>query len=332
MVAKLKPAPQLHYAAEEKREIAAFFNQLIASGVKAARIAHEAGISEAELGTFLDGEADLQTCAALDNFQIQIIDAADSGGFIKIPSHKKIGAAFENARAPRVGLRTDSAKAPRGVALVFGAAGFGKTTFAEWYAEQENRYQGIHKYPVLLIEVPGGWRSRKVMLQAIVEALERQGYSRPWADPEKAITDAIPAGGIIIFDQAHRLSTARIDELSYFTDQLAIGVALMGNLTGYAEICNGKLDSITRRVNGHPVHLALPAEEDILAILKASEISGPGIAEHALMVGAQACGIAYLFSTVHAAKLMAAANGVPVDLEIFKAAALHVGAWGGGAK
>lgn len=331
MVAKLKPAPQQHFTAEERREIAAFFNQLIAGGIKAARIAHESGIGDADLADFLDGGDDWKTCAALDDFQCQITAAA-SGGFVKLPSHKKMAMAFENARSARVGLKNERANAPRGVALVFGAAGFGKTTFAEWYAEQENRYQGINKFPVLLVEVPGGWRSRKIMLEAIVCALGKQGYSKPWMDPEAAITDAIPYGGIIIFDQAHRLSTARIDELSYFTDQHAIGVALMGNLTGYTEICTGKLDSITRRVNGHPVHLVLPTEEDILAILNAVKISGPGIVDHALLIGIQNCGIAYLFSTVNAAKLMAAAHGVPVDLEIFKLAAVHVGAWGGDAK
>lgn len=332
MVARLKPAPQKSFAAEERREIAAFFNQLIDGGVKAARIAHEAGISSAELTAFLDGGEDWKTCAALDDFMLDILSKSQSGGFVKLPSHKKIVTAFENARAARVGLKNDRASAPRGVALVFGAAGFGKTTLAEWYVEQENRYQGINKFPVLLVEVPGGWRSRKIMLEAIAEALKRHGYSKSWMDPEKAIVDAIPYGGIIIFDQAHRLSTARIDELSYFTDQLAIGVALMGNLSGYAEICTGKLDSITRRVNGHPVHLVLPLEEDILAILADAKISGPGIVDHALLIGPQACGIAYLFSTVNAAKLMAAVQRVPVDLEIFKLAAVLVGAWGGDAK
>lgn len=332
MSANSKPLPQPRYEPEERREIAGFFNQLIASGVKAARIAHEAGIENANLAAFLDGSDDLKTCIALDDFMLGILAKADSGGFVRLPSHKKIANAFENARAPRVGLNATRATAPRGVALVFGAAGFGKTTFAEWYAEQENRYQGINKFPVLLIEVPGGWRSRKIMLEAIVDALAKQGYSKHYLDAEAAIVDAIPHGGIIIFDQAHRLSTARIDELSYFTDQYSIGVALMGNLSGYTEICTGKLDSITRRVNGHPVHLVLPTEEDILAILNAAQISGPGLVDQALLIGLQACGIAYLFSTVHAAKLIAAAQLAPVDLEIFNQAAVHVGAWRGDAK
>ena len=142
----------------------------------------------------------------------------------------------------------------------------------EWYAEQENRYQGINKIPVLVIEVPGGWRSRKVMLDAIAKALHDDGYSRNWAGAEESIVDALPYGGIIVFDQAHRLSRARLDELTYFTDQLSIAVALVGNLTGYVEFQKLQLDSITRRVNGTPVHLVLPTEEDILAILNLSLI------------------------------------------------------------
>ncbi len=46
MSAQVKRIVHASYNAEERREIAAFFRQLIAGGVKTARIAHEAGISE----------------------------------------------------------------------------------------------------------------------------------------------------------------------------------------------------------------------------------------------------------------------------------------------
>ncbi len=331
MVAQVRKITVHHYTAEERREIGVFFSQLIAGGVKEIRIAHEAGITEAALSAFLDGADDLASCAALDELQCKILSEADSTGFVKIPSGKRIVDALESARSPRHGLKSDRAAAQRGIALIFGAAGIGKTTTVEWYAEQQNRFQGIHKIPVLVIEVPGGWRSRKIMLEAIADELKKKGYSSSWHDPESVITNAIPYGGIIVFDQAHRLSTARLDEMSYFTDQLSIAVALMGNLTGYAEFCRKKLDSITRRVNGRPVHLDLPLEEDIISILNHAKVSGAGIADHAILFGLQPCGIDYLFKTIRAAKLMAAADGVPVDLELFKHASVHVGAWGGAA-
>lgn len=331
MVAQVKKLIQSSYTAEERREISAFFSQLIAGGVKEARIAHEAGITEAAMSAFLDGGDEFAISVALDELQLKILAEADSGGFVKMPSGKRIVDALESARSPRHGLKSDRAAAQRGIALIFGAAGVGKTTTVEWYAEQQNRFQGIHKIPVLVIEVPGGWRSRKIMLEAIADELKKKNYSESWRAPEAAITNAIPYGGIIVFDQAHRLSTARLDELSYFTDQLSIAVALMGNLTGYAEFCRKKLDSITRRVNGKPVHLDLPLEEDILAILNHATVTGAGIANHAIHIGLQPCGIDYLFKTIHAAKMIAAANGVPVDLELFKLASVHVGAWGGAA-
>lgn len=329
MVSQVKKFIQSSYTAEERREISAFFSQLIAGGVKEVRIAHEAGITEAALSAFLDGGGELATSVALDELELKILNEADSGGFVKMPSGKKIIDALESARSPRHSIKSDRAAAQRGIALIFGAAGVGKTTTVEWYAEQQNIYQGIHKIPVLVIEVPGGWRSRKIMLEAIADDLKKKGYSKSWQDPESAITNAIPYGGIIVFDQAHRLSTARLEELSYFTDQLSIAVALMGNLTGYAEFCRKKLDSITRRVNGKPVHLELPLEEDIIAILNYAALTYPGISNHAILFGLQPCGIDYLFKTIHAAKLIAAANSEPVDLEIFKLASVHVGAWGG---
>lgn len=328
MVAQVRKITANTYSAEERREISAFFNQLISGGVKEARIAHEAGITEAAFSAFLDGNDDSESAIALDELQLKILDEADSGGFVKIPTAKKIVDALESARSPRNSLKTDRSDAQRGIALIFGAAGIGKTTTVEWYADQQNRFQGIRKIPVLIIEVPGGWRSRKVMMMAIADELKKKGFSESWQDPESAITNAIPYGGIIVFDQAHRLSTARLDELSYFTDQLSIAVALMGNLTGYAEFCRKKLDSITRRVNGKPVHLALPLEEDIIAILNHAKVTGSGIAAHAILIGLQPCGIDYLFKTINAAKMIASANGVPVDLELFRLASVHVGAWG----
>lgn len=323
-----KITTRTYYTAEERREISVFFSQLIAGGVKEIRIAHEAGITEAALAAFLDGADDFASSVALDDLQRKILSEADSGGFVKMPSGKKIIDALESARSPRLGLKSDRATAQRGIALIFGAAGIGKTTTVEWYAKQQNRFQGIHKIPVLLIEVPGGWRSRKIMLEAIAAELQKKGYSLGWHDPESAIMDAIPYGGLIAFDQAHRLSTARLDELSYFTDKLSIAVALMGNLTGYAEFCRKKLDSITRSVNGRPVYLDLPTEEDIISVLNHARVAGHGIPDHAILLGMQPCGIDYLFKTIHAAKIIAAANGVPVDLEIFKLASVRVGAWG----
>lgn len=328
MTAQVRKITAYTHSAEERREIGVFFSQLIAGGVKEIRIAHEAGMTEAALSAFLDGADDSATSNALDNLQCKILSEADSSGFVKMPSSKKIVDALESARSPRLGHKSELAASQRGIALIFGAAGIGKTTTVEWYAEQQNRFQGIHKIPVLIIEVPGGWRSRKLMLEAIAAELNKKGYSKSWKDPESAITNAIPYGGIIVFDQAHRLSAARLDELSYFTDQLSIAVALIGNLTGYAEFCRKKLDSITRRVNGKPVHLDLPLEEDIISILNHAKVSGAGIADHAIKFGLQPCGIDYLFKTIYAAKLIAAANGVPVDLELFKLASMRVGAWG----
>lgn len=329
MVAQVRKIAAHHYTAEERREIGVFFSQLIAGGVKEIRIAHEAGITEAALAAFLDGADDLETNTALDELQAKTLSAADSSGFVKMKSGQKIIDTLENARSPRHGLNSERAAAQRGIALIFGAAGIGKTTTVEWYAEQQNRFQGIHKIPVLAIEVPGGWRSRKIMLEAIANELTKKGYSSSWRDPETAIRNAIPYGGLIVFDQAHRLSTARLDEMSYFTDQLSIAVALMGNLTGYAEFCRKKLDSITRRVNGKPVHLDLPMEEDIISILNHAKVAGAGITDHAILFGLQPCGIDYLFKTINAAKMIAAVNGVQVDLELFKLASVHVGAWGG---
>lgn len=330
MAAQVKPLNSAHYTVEEVREIGAFFRQLTASGVTASRLAYDAGISEKAFADFLEGITDGATSLAMDELSCRLVENAEGSGFAKLPSHRAWWDALEFARSARPGPKSVMANAPRGVALIFGDAGMGKTTLIEAYADAHNRYKQIGQLPVLVIEVPGGWRSRKIMMEAIVIAIgnELKIQIGTWQSPENEIREHIPLGGIIIFDQAHRLSSARLDELTYFTDQLGIAIGLVGNLKGYAEFCRYKLDSLTRRVNGRQVPVERPTERDVVAILEHEGIRGEGILDFANLVAAQSCGIDRLFKTCYAAKIHAAAYGLPVDLSIFKKAAVVAGAWG----
>lgn len=330
MNSPLKIVQTSHNSPEEIREIRFFFADMIAANVAPELLAAQAEITLAALKEFLSGDGDPVTVAALDKLYCMVETESFNEGFAVIPSGARIISAFDRARAPRLGVdptQNESTRA-RGIALIYGCSGVGKTHIAAWYAAQNNRYQGVHKLPVLLIEVDGSWSNRKKMMEALVGEIRKQGISCSYEDSEKGILDVIPYGGLIIFDQAHRLSAKRMDELCVFPDKHSIGIAFMGNLNGHTEYVKNNLDQIARRVAGQKVLIQIPTQADILAILEHFSIKGREIVDFALMIGVQVSGVDKVFKTIHAARRMAMVSDKPIDIEIFKSAAVSSGAWG----
>ena len=143
------------------------------------------------------------------------------------------------------------------------------------------------------------------------------------------IRSRVPEGGLIIFDEAHLLSRRRLDELRYFPDQCSIALAFMGNLTGYKELVDAKIGQIMSRVGGSRVVVDLPTEGDVDALLNAWEIRGRKVREMAIMIGVQDGGLRLLANTARVARQFAKVKGKAIDEDIFKAAAVACGAWGG---
>ncbi|HOW80752.1 MAG TPA: AAA family ATPase, partial [Verrucomicrobiota bacterium] len=217
----------------------------------------------------------------------------------------------------------------RGIALIYGASGVGKSETAKWYLERAGEPRPLGWWPVVLVRCTGNEGTREALHANILASMEgAQFYPQKYEKKIDTIQSRIPDGGLIIFDEAHLLSSRRLDELRYFPDRLGIAIALMGNLTGYKELVDAKIGQIMRRVRGARVVVDMPTEGDVDALLSAWGIRGRAVREVAVMIGVQDGGLAFLADTAVVARKFAKAKGKAIDADIFKAAAISVGAWG----
>lgn len=318
--------------APESMSIRAYVDDLIAAGISAARIAVESGVAATRLKAWLAGKAEPGIFPALSNWKAETEAAgALDNGFVMTPTAQNIIRAFERARQPKNGKPRDDEKTiqQRGIALVYGASGAGKTETAEWYQRQQNARRALGSWPIILVRCTGEERSITKMHKAILEAMQDSGFFRQSHESLlESINRHLPVGGLLIFDEAQLLPLRRMDELRYFPDCCGIGLAFMGNAAGYKELVDAKIGQITSRVGGALVVIDRPSEGDIDSLLDAWEIRGRKVRELALLVGMQDGGLRQLSETASAARIFAKASGKSIDVDLFKAAAISVGAWG----
>lgn len=319
--------------ARDVRELRAYVDDLLTiAKIPLSRIATESGAPLQRLNAWINGTGGESSVAQLLAWKAEIDEAsADSGVFVMTPTAEKIIRAFDRARESRGGVAHAGAKETqeRGIALIYGASGVGKTKTAEWYVERAGNPRPMGSWPVVLVRCSGSEVNREALHANILASMEGAiFYPQTHEKKIDTICSRIPDGGIIIFDEAHLLSRRRLDELRYFPDKHGIALAFMGNLTGYKELVDAKIGQIMRRVRGARVVVDLPTEGDVDALLSAGEIRGRALREMAIMIGVQDGGLDKLAYTLIYARKFAKVKGKAIDAEIFKAAALAAGAWG----
>lgn len=308
-----------------------YVEDLISAGISSARIAVESGISATRLKSWLAGNDLPEILPTLLAWKEETEAAGYlNNGFVMTPTSHQIIRAFDRARQPKGGVAqldgTEIRK--RGIALIYGASGTGKTETAEWYQHQQSAGRNLGDWPVVLVRCTGAEGGAVKLHKAIIEALQDGGYYRQTHESLlESITKHIPYGGLIIFDEAQLLSLRRMDELRHFPDRCGIAIAFMGNLAGYKELVDAKIGQITSRVGGALVVIGMPVEGDVDALLDAWEIRGRKVRESALQIGMQDGGLRKLSDVASAARVFSKASGKLIDVDLFKAAAISVGAW-----
>jgi hypothetical protein len=120
-----------------------------------------------------------------------------------------------------------------------------------------------------------------------------------------------------------------IEQLTVFPDEYGIGLALIGNATGYKTLMDAKTKQILSRIGGALVHVENPGDDDVDPILEAEQISGRKEREFCLAIGCQDGGLRYLYEAIREAKKLTKAAGAQrLDLRFLKLGAENAGHWG----
>jgi DNA transposition AAA+ family ATPase len=323
------------HEASEVRQLRAYIDDLLTAGIRPSRIAVESGVSLQRLNAWINGSGGENIIPSLLSWKTEVENSATAlaRGFVMTPTAQRIINAFDRARLSqgKVAHADRDSTDERGIALIYGASGVGKTEAAEWYKTQHQATREIGTWPVVVVRCTGRERDAESTNAAILDSIGNSAYyNLPHKKKIDTILSRVPEGGIIIFDEAQLLKPRRLDELRYFPDKCGIAIALMGNLTGYKELFEAKIAQIMSRVGGARVVVDLPTEGDVDALLEALEIRGRKVREVALMIGIQDGGLRMLDRTVTAAKMLSKAKGASIDADLFLAAAVSVGAWGVG--
>lgn len=298
--------------------IAARLSDMLKAGVKLSMVAIESNVPKDNLESWVKGDKSKEVTISLSNWLNGIDEdiAERNGDFFITPTAEIILRAFEHAREPRGQERQ------RGIAMIYGASGTGKTAVAKWAMRMDSNN-------VFYMQVDGERRTWTGLLGGMAESM---GYGGQPAVGEKLgefITRKIPPGGLMIFDHAQLIRTGVMEQLLIFPDQFEIALAFVGNVQGYRKFINAKLAQINSRVRGSIVFVEVPSEDDIDAMMEARGIGGRKEREFCLMIGRQDGGLRYLDATIIEAKKIAYASGIQkVDLKLLKLGATNAGCWG----
>jgi len=289
------------------------------AGIKSLTMAIESKLELNMLEGWIKGQRDKQTTKALSDWITGIDDELDAleGDFIMTPTSARIVKAIEQARTPR------GKEGRRGLALIYGASGAGKTETAQWMARMDTNVGYVQAH---------GERLKYVsLLKAVAEA--KSGYGGHPAVGEKMseyIVRNFPEGSVLIFDHAQLISLPVMEQLLIFPDAYGIALAFIGNIKGYNALISAKLAQITSRVAGAHILIEIPGEEDIDALLEAWGVAGREERKFCMMIGRQDGGLRYLHEAVREARKIArVAGSQKLDARLLKLGAVNAGCWGG---
>lgn len=299
--------------------IAARLAAMREAGIKPLTMAIESKLERNALEEWIKGQRKTEVTKALSDWLTGIDDeiAALEGEFVMTPTSARIVKAIEQARAPR------GKDGRRGVALIYGASGAGKSETAKWMARMDER--------VIYVQADGERRKYVSLLKAVAE--EKSGYGGHPSVGEKMsdyIIRNFPRGSLLIFDHAQLISLSVMEQLLIFPDEHGIALAFVGNTRGYSTLTNAKMAQITSRVAGAHILVEIPGEEDIDALLEAWGVAGRPERKFCMDIGKQDGGLRYLDAAVREARKLALATGAQkLDARLLKLGAVNAGCWGG---
>lgn len=298
--------------------ITARISAMLDAGVRISRMAIESNVTREALEAWIKGKRSQEVSVALSTW-ITLIDediAERDGDFFMSPSAKRFLRAFEHAREPKGG------DGHRGIAMIYGASGTGKSVTAKWAARMDDN--------VVYVQADGERRTWTALLKGVVEVIKGSGYPTVGEKLRDIILRNIKPGGLLIFDHAQLIRLAVMEQLLVFPDEHGVALAFIGNTKGYKALVDAKLAQITSRIRGSIVFVEIPSEDDVDALMEARGVGGRKEREFCLLIGCQDGGLRFLDTAILEAKKIAHAAGIQkLDIRLLKLGAVNAGCWGG---
>ena len=287
------------------------------SGMNLSRIAIESKVPKSDLEAWIAGKRSTETTRALSSWFADIDEEIEklNGDFFMSPLAEQFINAFERAREPK---GSDGA---RGVAMIYGASGTGKSVTGKWASRMDNN--------VVYVQADGERRTWTGLLTGVAESMRYVGLPAVGEKLREFILRKIAPGGLFIFDHAQLISQGVMEQLLVFPDEHQIALAFIGNTKGYKSFKNAKLAHISSRIRGSIVFVEIPGEGDIDALMEARGVGGRKEREFCLMIGMQDGGLRYLDNAIFETRKIAHASGTQkLDLKLLKLGAANAGCWG----
>lgn len=297
--------------------ITARLADMLNAGIKLSRMAIESGVAKDKLEAWIKGNRSGEVTFALSTWLTEIDEniAGLNGDFFMSPSAEIFLRAFEHAREQK------GNEWQRGIAMIYGASGTGKTVAAKWAARMDSN--------VVYVQADGERRTWTGLLSGVVESMNYGGRPAVGEKLREFIVRKITPGGLLIFDHAQLIRLSIMEQLLIFPDEYGIALAFIGNTEGYKNFISAKLAHINSRVRGSIVFVEIPGEDDIDALLEARGVGGRKERDFCLLIGRQDGGLRYLDAAIFEARKIAYATGTQkLDLRLLKLGATNAGCWG----
>jgi DNA transposition AAA+ family ATPase len=271
-------------------------------GITQNQAAREIGVSATTLAQLLAGSYAADPARQVERLARWLALAAEARAQASLPPAP---AWIATPLAERALAALGYAQMAGDVAVIYGAAGLGKTTAAREYAR---------RYPnVWIATMSPATAGVTTALEEVCLALGFRDLPQGAARMSRAIVARIAGtGGLLVADEAQHLTVAALDALRALHDATGVGLALVGNEMVYARMTGGHraayLDRLYSRI-GKRLRLTRASREDIELIAGAFGVKN-GAVKLLTEIGARAGALRAVVKTLRLAAMMARGGAI----------------------
>lgn len=271
-------------------------------GITQNQAAREIGVSATTLAQLLAGSYAADPARQMERLARWLALAKETRAQAHLPPAP---AWVATPLAERVLAALGYAQMAGDIAVIYGAAGLGKTTAAREYAR---------RYPnVWIATMSPATAGVTTSLEEVCLALGFRDLPQGAARMSRAIVARIAGtGGLLIVDEAQHLTVAALDALRALHDATGVGLALVGNEMVYARMTGGQraayLDRLYSRI-GKRARLARAGREDVERLAGAFGLR-PGALKLLTEIGARAGALRAVVKTLRLAAMMAKGGAI----------------------